>query len=104
MSRLPVVLLLLGLAGCSGGGGPVSSGPAGGTSAAPAVVGGTAPRGSASTGKPSPGTTAPGTGRTARDPQQLQALVADLRDPDDARRVRAARELRQWGKDAEPAA
>ncbi len=94
MPRLLLVALLAALAGCSGG--TISSGP--GTSGAPAPRG---PATGALTGRAPRDTSAAG---TPRGPEQLQALMADLRDGDDERRARAARELRQWGPEAEPAA
>lgn len=95
MPRLLLISLLLVLAGCSG---TPSTRPAD-TPAKPA----TARDGPASRKAP-PGDTRPADTGPARGAERLQALIADLRGADEGRRVRAAKELRQWGKDAEPAA
>jgi len=94
MSRQLLIPLLLVLAGCTGT--TINSGPA--TSAPEKSGSGKSTAAEGATPKSSPKDSGP------RGPEQLQALIADLRDPDDARRVRAAKELRQWGKAAEAAA
>jgi hypothetical protein len=102
MPRHLVVLLLLGAVGCSGG--PTNSGPSADTHGKPGTPRGSAGRADPPSAKASPRDTQSAGASSRRTPEQLQALIADLRDPDDVKRVRAAKELRQWGKEAESAA
>jgi hypothetical protein len=103
MSRLLLVSLLLALVGCSGG--TIDSGATRDTRVKLGTSKDT-PRGGAPTNPASPKSNPKDTPETAapRTPERLQDLTTDLRDGDEARRVRAAKELRQWGKDAAPAA
>jgi hypothetical protein len=99
MPRLILVPLLLTLIGCSGG--TVTSGPAGDTRPRLGSAKETGQRGPV---QGTPRDTPQAAVHAPRGPEQLKALIADLGDADNDRRARAARELQQWGKEAEPAA
>jgi hypothetical protein len=102
MTRVLPLLLVVSLAGCSGAtiDTGASSSPRTGPGSPKDPSRSATPTNRAgpnSTPKDVPGAQAPHT------PERLQQLIAALSDPDDARRVGAAKELRGWGKEAGPA-
>jgi hypothetical protein len=103
MSRVLVLPLVVALVGCSGG--PVDTGSSD-TRSRSNTGKDTAPRGGSPTDRAGPKSTSKDSPSEVRKPhtaEELQAQIADLGDPDDAKRVRAAKELQQWGKEAAPA-
>jgi hypothetical protein len=104
MPRVLLLVLVTSLVGCSGS--TLDSGPASDTRARPGTPK-DSPRGAAPTNTAGPKSTPNDTPQQAKAPhtaEGLRDLIAALRDPDEARRVSAAKELGGWGKDAARAA
>ncbi|HEX5269955.1 MAG TPA: hypothetical protein VFW33_05690 [Gemmataceae bacterium] len=107
MSRTFPLVLVAALVGCSGT--PVDTGSSStprGKSAAPQGTRHAAAPSNAAAPGATPKETPKGApqAKAAHTPERLQELIADLRHPDDARRVGAAKELQGWGKGAAAAA